>query len=641
MSRLLSVCIGAVVAVGLGVSSAWAQSLTLESVYTDVLGFGAGSAVAVSGNYAVVGNIDAFVSGVRRGRATVFQRQGTSWTGVATLVASDGAANDRFGWTVAIKGDTIAVGADSHNGQRGAVYVFTRSGATWTQTHKLVASDAAALDRFGGGVSVDTGLIAVGAPSKFNEIGATYVFEGSGTAWTERRITNPNIQDSFFGQGVDLSGSTLCVSTATGANQLYIRAASNWVLQQTVQNPGASRGICRVDGDTAIVGGNNGTFVHVRAGTTWSLQQELTVANPVPGTSNSTDISGDVALLGMKGSTTVAGAVYVFARTGSTWALTRTVADAGPNALFGRAVAIDTETAVVGASVSTYLYRRSTGVGSGAPGAPTNFQASANGNTVSLSWGAPASGGAPTGYTVVARTTGGASLGSAAVGAATSLTVPGVPNGVFVLSALATNASGPGPESPRVTVTLPNVPPPPGPPTNLAVSVAGSTASFAWSAPTSGGPVASYRLIAGSTPGFTRPLGSLPLPPAPASVALPGIPPGTFYIRLVAENGGGASAASNEVAFTVAGPSAPAMPTLNAPVVTGRTVTLSWAPGSGGGAPTSYVLNVTGAVTASARLTGTTITVPGVPSGTYFLRLVAVNGVGSSPPSAQVTLVVP
>lgn len=110
-----------------------------------------------------------------------------------------------------------------------------------------------------------------------------------------------------------------------------------------------------------------------------------------------------------------------------------------------------------------------------------------------------------------------------------------------------------------------------------------------------------------------------------------------------AQNAGGVSAPSNEVTVTVAAPAAPGAPVLNAPVVSGSTVTLSWSPG-GGGAPTSYVVTALtpgGVVLGSAPVTGASLAIPNVPSGSYLLRLVAVNSVGTSPASNTVTLVVP
>ena len=94
---------------------------------------------------------------------------------------------------------------------------------------------------------------------------------------------------------------------------------------------------------------------------------------------------------------------------------------------------------------------------------------------------------------------------------------------------------------------------------------------------------------------------------------------------------------------TVGGTPPPGAPTLNQPQVTGNTVTLSWAAGSGP-APTSYGLLVRaadGTPIGALPLTGTSVTVPGAPGGTYLLTLVAMNAGGTSAPSNQITLVVP
>ncbi|MEP7117004.1 MAG: fibronectin type III domain-containing protein, partial [Acidobacteriota bacterium] len=180
--------------------------------------------------------------------------------------------------------------------------------------------------------------------------------------------------------------------------------------------------------------------------------------------------------------------------------------------------------------------------------------------------------------------------------------------------------------------------------TNLARLVAGSTASFSWTAPASGGVVSSYLLVAGATPGFASAVAQLPVPGNQTGISVPNVPSGTYYVRVYAINGGGTSLPTNEVQVVVAGPAAPGTPTLNAPSVVGHTVGLSWTPG-GGGVATSYVIGVAptngGTVAPVSTVTSTSVSVPGVPSGTYFVRVIAVNAVGNSLPSNQVTVVVP
>ena len=275
------------------------------------------------------------------------------------------------------------------------------------------------------------------------------------------------------------------------------------------------------------------------------------------------------------------------------------------------------------------------------PGAPTNFQASVAGNTVNMSWSPPVSGGPPTGYTAVARAPGGQLLATVQVGNVTTLSA-GAPDGVYVLSVRASNGAGVGPESSSLTVTVPQAVAPPGAPTNLSVSVAGASASFSWSPPASGGPVANYILLAGTTPGFSVPIATAVLGSTPGT-SISGIPPATYFIRVMAQNAGGTSGPSNEVTVIVSAPSLPGAPTLNLPVISGNTVSLSWVAGSG--TPTSYVLFVAttpgGSAIATVTLIGTSEIFTGVPSGTYYLRLAAVNGAGTGPASNEINLVVP
>ena len=290
------------------------------------------------------------------------------------------------------------------------------------------------------------------------------------------------------------------------------------------------------------------------------------------------------------------------------------------------------------------------GGGGGLPGAPTNFIATANGNAINMSWNASldvaaiGTAAAATNYNLIARVVnGGAPVVVLPLGNVTSFGV-NAPNGTFFLSVQGTNAAGPGPESNVVQVTVPALPPPPGAPTNLTVNVVGNSASFAWTAPGSGGPVGSYALLASNAPGGA-PLATLPLPAAPTTFAIGGIPPGIWYVRLIAQNSGGNSAPSNEVQLNIAGPQPPGTPTMNTPTVSaGNTVGLSWTPGAGG-TPSSYNLIVrlspAGAVFAQFALSATAVSFGGVPSGTYYLQVIANNALGSSGLSNQVILTVP
>ena len=137
------------------------------------------SAVALSGDgsTALVG---APFKNSSTGAAYVFVRSGTTWSQQAELTASDAAAGDLFGYSVGLTGDgsTALAGARGKNSGTGAAYVFLRSGTTWSQQQELTASDAAAGDFFGFSVALsgDGSTALVGAQFKNSGAGAAYVF---------------------------------------------------------------------------------------------------------------------------------------------------------------------------------------------------------------------------------------------------------------------------------------------------------------------------------------------------------------------------------------------------------------------------------------------------------------------------------
>jgi hypothetical protein len=180
--------------------------------------------VAISGNTALVSAKNDDVGGnLNQGSAYVFVRSGTVWTEQQKLVASDGAANDNFGnggWTIGIDGDTVVVGSNNDdvgaNFDQGSAYVFVRSGAVWTQQAHLFASDGSQLCNFGT-VAIEGDTIVVGAFQDnvgFNpDQGSVYVFTRSGAIWTERQklIASDGAEGDNFGLGVAISGNKIFI----------------------------------------------------------------------------------------------------------------------------------------------------------------------------------------------------------------------------------------------------------------------------------------------------------------------------------------------------------------------------------------------------------------------------------------------
>jgi sugar lactone lactonase YvrE len=131
---------------------------------------GFGFSVSVSGDTAVIGASQIY------GAAYVFVRSGGVWSQQQKLTASDGAGNDGFGYSVSVSGDTAVIGAVDKNSLQGAAYVFVRSGGVWSQQQELTASDGAANDEFGRSVSVSGDTAVIAALGKNSYQGAAYAF---------------------------------------------------------------------------------------------------------------------------------------------------------------------------------------------------------------------------------------------------------------------------------------------------------------------------------------------------------------------------------------------------------------------------------------------------------------------------------
>ena len=163
-----------------------------------------------------------------QGVVYMFIHDGTHWEHQSTLTASDGAMGDWFGGSVSLTSDgsTALVGTWGKSSRTGATYVFTRSGSTWTQQAKLVASDAATSDRFGYSVSLssDGSTALVGAYGKSSGTGAAYIFTQSGATWTQQSILTASdaATDDRFGYSVSLSSDGSCAAIEDKYGKVYV-----------------------------------------------------------------------------------------------------------------------------------------------------------------------------------------------------------------------------------------------------------------------------------------------------------------------------------------------------------------------------------------------------------------------------------
>lgn len=327
-----------------------------------------GWSVAVSGNTGLVGapQHSADAGDSREGAAYVFVRSGTGWTLEQKLVAADPSAHSSFGRAVAVSGDTALVGApeeavgDAYS--QGAVYVFTRSGTTWTQQARLTAPALHDQDGFGAALALSGDTAVIGAPGTtegWDSLGAAYVFARSGTTWSlQQKLLAADGQDEdHAGGSAAISGDTVLVgapgpgtSDHPGAAFVWVRGSSGWSEQQKLEAPGgASIGsTVALSGDTALADG----FAFVRAGTAWRIDQKLVARDPHGQSAGavSTALSGDTALLGA-GEEGDADAAYLFALEDTRWTQQQRLDDGEQSdaANFGCAVALSGDTALVGA----------------------------------------------------------------------------------------------------------------------------------------------------------------------------------------------------------------------------------------------------------------------------------------------------
>ena len=208
------------------------------------------------------------------GAAFVYARSGGSWTQEAYLKAPNVGANDHFGLSIAMSGDTIVVGAhdedsnqttitngqtassDNSAGGSGAAYVFVRSATQWSHQAYLKASNGEAFDMFGYSVGISGDIIVVGAPGEDSNqtsitnaqtassnnstggSGAAYVFSRIGTNWTQQAYLKAPNSGGAFGGSYDFSGSQALGGPSVGVTgqNIVVGASRESSNQTTITN---------------------------------------------------------------------------------------------------------------------------------------------------------------------------------------------------------------------------------------------------------------------------------------------------------------------------------------------------------------------------------------------------------------------
>ena len=358
-----------------------------------------GSTVSIDGDTAVIG---AYGDGPWSGSAYVYVRSNGVWSEQQKLTASDGAANDYFGMSVSIEGDTAVIGAYGDDDYTGSAYVYVRSNGVWSEQQKLTASDGAEHDEFGISVSIGGDTVVIGGVGDDDNgliSGSAYVYVRSNGVWSEQQklTASYTVSGDLFGISVSIDGDTAVIGawgnddngSNSGSAYVYVRSNGVWTEQQKLTASDGATGdrfgwSVSIDGDTAVIGArwdddngsNSGSaYIYVRSNGVWSEQAKLTASdgwsNDVFGSSVSID--GDTVVIGALWGDYGSGSAYVYVRSNGVWSEQQklTASDGASGDEFGSTVSIDGDTVVIGAyndddngsySGSAYVYVRSNGV---------------------------------------------------------------------------------------------------------------------------------------------------------------------------------------------------------------------------------------------------------------------------------------
>jgi len=381
--------------------SAWAKMpaevaklIAEDGANNDFFGF----SIALSDDTAVIGSLRDDDNGTDSGSVHVFTRVGNNWRQQTKLTAADGEAGDEFGGNVALDGDIVVIGAmrdDDKGVDSGSAYVFTRSGTAWSHQVKLTASDGAVGDEFGYSVAISGDTAVVGAPrddDKGDDAGSVYVFTRTGITWSQQTklAASDGAAGDLFGISVAISGDTVVIGadladekgSNSGAAYVFSRSENTWSQQVKLTADDAEAGDLfgirvTVFGDTAVIGAardddkgdeSGAAYVFIRSGIEWVQQAKLSANDGAANDRFGTRVAtyGNTAVIGAILSDVTSdntGSAYVFTRSGSTWSQQTKLAasDGAADDVFGWSVALYGDTVMIGAPTSIIALPGGTG----------------------------------------------------------------------------------------------------------------------------------------------------------------------------------------------------------------------------------------------------------------------------------------
>ena len=289
-----------------------------------------GASVCIDGDYAIVGAPGDDDNGMDSGAVYIFKRKGVNWVKQAKLIASDGQAEDYFGGSVSIDGDYLVVGADGCDNDTGTAYIFKRVGSNWIEQAKLTASDGEAEDYFGWSVSLSGNYAIIGASGNDSSPGGAYIFKLDGTNWVEQAklAASDGEAEDFFGSSVSLNGDYAIAgahgdNNNTGSAYIFKREGENWIEQAKLTASDGEvldwfgRGVS-INGDYVVVGSSyddyGSVYIFKREGAIWVEEIKLTASDGELSDyfGNSVSMDGANVIVGAYGDDDYTGSVYIF-----------------------------------------------------------------------------------------------------------------------------------------------------------------------------------------------------------------------------------------------------------------------------------------------------------------------------------------
>ena len=347
-----------------------------------------GSAVAIEGNYLVCGAPEDDAAANRSGSAYVFKWETDSWVQHSKIVPADAQSGAQFGNAVAMAGNYLLIGAfrdKEHGNQAGAAYLWERFGDTWSFQTKLTPNTPQANSEFGYSVAINGDYAVIGAhryEHSGENIGAAYVFERNGMSWVQDAMLLETglTPSSSYGCAVGVNGNTIMVGAkddattgiSTGAVYIYDHDGVNWNFLQRMVHPNGNDNDhfgCSLAIDTggwAIVGADAGNGSAVDSGLayicnyhngTWGpfIKHVPIPSEPDVGFGWSVAMKGGSAAVGAPWTNaegvTLSGKVHTYNYDGSTWqyGATFTASDPTFNGHLGYSVAVQNNEGVFGA----------------------------------------------------------------------------------------------------------------------------------------------------------------------------------------------------------------------------------------------------------------------------------------------------